>query len=157
MFLDFHGHSTKKNTFMYGPEFPIIDKFYYESRIFPKLLGNATSMFRYYSCSFKINEFKETTARAVLLRKLYIPLSYTIETSNGSYFDYEKLKDVPYTEVLWKEMGWKTGMALFEYCELVVSAEKNRIDKIQNKKKAKEIMKKHNMRNVASKRNQGGL
>jgi murein tripeptide amidase MpaA len=29
MFLDFHGHSTKKNTFVYGPEFPIIDKFYY--------------------------------------------------------------------------------------------------------------------------------
>ena len=24
MFLDFHGHSTKKNVFVYGPEFPII-------------------------------------------------------------------------------------------------------------------------------------
>lgn len=35
-------------------------------------------MFRYYSCIFKINEFKETTARAVLLRKMNIPLSYTI-------------------------------------------------------------------------------
>ena len=29
MFLDFHGHSIKKNVFMYGPEFPIIDKNYY--------------------------------------------------------------------------------------------------------------------------------
>ncbi len=38
MFLDFHGHSTKKNVFAYGPEFPIMDKFYYESRIFAKLL-----------------------------------------------------------------------------------------------------------------------
>ena len=55
MFLDFHGHSQKKNTFMYGPEFPIIEKYYYEARIFPKLLGNITPMFRYYSCIFKIN------------------------------------------------------------------------------------------------------
>jgi hypothetical protein len=102
MFLDFHGHSTKKNTFMYGPEFPIVERYYYEARIFPKLLGNATPMFRYYSCIFKINEFKETTARAVLLRRLAIPLSYTIETSNGSYFDYELLKDVPYTLPLWR-------------------------------------------------------
>lgn len=87
MFLDFHGHSTKKNTFVYGPEFPIIDRFYYEARLFPKLISNSTCMFRYYSCSFKINELKETTARAVMLRRLNIPLSYTIETSNGCYFD----------------------------------------------------------------------
>lgn len=78
MFLDFHGHSTKKNTFVYGPEFPIVERYYYEARIFPKLLGDATPMFRYYSCIFKINEFKESTARAVLLRRLGIPLSYTI-------------------------------------------------------------------------------
>ena len=78
MFLDFHGHSTKKNTFVYGPEFPIIERYYYESRIFPKLLGNITNMFRYYSCIFKISDFKVTTARAILLRRLNVPLSYTI-------------------------------------------------------------------------------
>lgn len=88
MFLDFHGHSTKKNTFMYGPEFPITDRYYYEARVFPKLIGSLCPTFRYYSCIFKINEQKESTARAVLLRRLGIPLSYTIETSNGFFFDY---------------------------------------------------------------------
>lgn len=29
MFLDFHGHSIKKNVFAYGPDFPIITKNYY--------------------------------------------------------------------------------------------------------------------------------
>lgn len=29
MYLDFHGHSTKKNCFMYGPEFPITNSNYY--------------------------------------------------------------------------------------------------------------------------------
>ncbi len=55
MFLDFHGHSTKKNVFVYGPEFPIIHRYYYECRIFPKIIGNHTMMFRYYSCSFKVS------------------------------------------------------------------------------------------------------
>lgn len=26
MFMDFHGHSTKKNVFMYGPQYSIIKK-----------------------------------------------------------------------------------------------------------------------------------
>ena len=137
MFLDFHGHSTKKNTFMYGPEFPIVDRFYYEARLFPKLLGNATPMFRYYSCLFKINSFKETTARAIILRKIGVPLSYTIETSNGSFFDYEKLCDIPYTQQLWKIMGLKIGEALFEYVDLVLTADRNRYEKITSKKKDK--------------------
>lgn len=29
MFLDLHGHSSKKNVFMYGPEFPIFNPMYY--------------------------------------------------------------------------------------------------------------------------------
>lgn len=66
-------------------------------------------MFRYYSCSFKVAECKNTTARAILMRKMNVPLSYTIETSNGFYFDYEKLKDVPYTDTKWKQMGEKVG------------------------------------------------
>lgn len=44
-------------------------------------------MFRYYSCSFKISEYKSTTARAIFFRQINIPLSYTIETSNGFYYD----------------------------------------------------------------------
>ena len=78
MFLDFHGHSTKKNVFMYGPEYPIIKKEYYESRIFPKIIGDLTNMFRYYSCSFKISYEKRSTARAIFLRALSIPFSDTI-------------------------------------------------------------------------------
>ena len=78
MFLDFHGHSSKKNVFMYGPEFSIIDRQYYSSRVFPKLLGDCTKMFRYHSCIFKISDLKTTTARAVVLQKMNIPNSYTL-------------------------------------------------------------------------------
>ena len=87
LYLDFHGHSVRKNVFMYGPEFTLMDNEYYESRIFPKIIDNRTEMFRYYSCIFKITEEKKTTARAIFLKQHNISLSYTIEASNGSYYD----------------------------------------------------------------------
>jgi hypothetical protein len=58
IYLDFHGHSVKKNVFAYGPEYAISHKNYYEARIIPKLISTKTNMFRYYSCSFKISESK---------------------------------------------------------------------------------------------------
>lgn len=44
-------------------------------------------MFRYYSCSFKISEDKKTTARAIFLKNISIPFSFTVEASNGSFYD----------------------------------------------------------------------
>jgi hypothetical protein len=54
MYLDFHGHSRKKNTFFYGPSFPIHEPNYYKSRIFPKLVEKVDSNFRFYSCTFTL-------------------------------------------------------------------------------------------------------
>ena len=76
MFIDFHGHSVKRNVFFYGPEYHVYESMYYKSRILAKLLSNATPMFRYYSCIYRITPCKKSTARAVLLKQ--IPYSYTI-------------------------------------------------------------------------------
>jgi hypothetical protein len=58
MYLDFHGHSTKKNCFTYGPDYPITSNSYYECRLFPKIIAMQTLMFRFYSCIFKISTCK---------------------------------------------------------------------------------------------------
>lgn len=68
MFLDFHGHSLKKNVFMYGPQYKIWNNNYYKSRIFPKMLYDHSEMFRYYLSIFRINPSKQSTARAVFLK-----------------------------------------------------------------------------------------
>ena len=83
-FLDMHGHSVKKNVFLYGPGYEIWETSYYKTRIFPKIISMKTEIFRYYSCVFRIADFKRTTARAVLLG--YIPHCYTFEASVGSYY-----------------------------------------------------------------------
>jgi len=55
MFIDFHGHSVKKNVFAYGPDHPIFDPKYYTSRLFCKILSKTSDMFRYYSCIFRVS------------------------------------------------------------------------------------------------------
>ena len=131
MFMDFHGHSVKKNVFMYGPEYNIMDRYYYESRIFPRILSKRTPMFRYYSCVFKIEDIKKTTARAIFLKYFNIPMCYTIEASNGSYYDTELLKDVHFNEEMWIEMGTEIGAGISEYLSIMQAAELARINKMK--------------------------
>ena len=38
LYYDFHGHSRKKNTFAYGPSYPLSNANYYKCRILPKLI-----------------------------------------------------------------------------------------------------------------------
>ena len=54
-FIDMHGHSVKKNVFIYGPDYSIWDPNYLKCRILPKLLDEKTSMFRYYGCIFRVS------------------------------------------------------------------------------------------------------
>lgn len=75
LFLDYHGHSTRKNAFILGPG--IFDaQMLNDIRILPKLMAQQTEIFRFPSCSFRLDENKKTTARA-LFGKL-AGLSYTI-------------------------------------------------------------------------------
>lgn len=83
--IDFHGHSIKRNVFMYGPEFAVSDKKYYMSKFIPKLISAQTEMFRFNSCIFKISHSKRATARAVFFQHFNISNCYTIEASFGSF------------------------------------------------------------------------
>lgn len=75
-----------------------------------------------------------------------IPLSYTIEASNGSFYDHDALKDVPFNQGHWVEMGKKVGTALGEYGELIVMSERYKIEKMQSRKAKKDIKIRKNSR-----------
>jgi hypothetical protein len=75
LFLDYHGHSTRKNAFVLGPG--IFDAHLLNDiRILPKIIANHTEIFRYPSCSFRLEESKKTTARALFGKMA--GLSYTL-------------------------------------------------------------------------------
>ena len=67
LYCDLHGHSRRKNTFMYGnTDFKKLD----DTRIFPFILSKISHHFSYDYCRFKMQNDKETTARIAMWREL---------------------------------------------------------------------------------------
>lgn len=90
---------------MYGPDFGIQHSNYDLCRELPRLLSALTSAFRYYSCIFRIASEKAATGRAILNRAIDVPFTYTLESSNGFYYDSSIRSEVPFTAKKWKEIG----------------------------------------------------
>ena len=102
-FFDLHGHSIKRNVFIYGPDYPTNKRQYYISRFIPKLLDHKTEMFRFYSSSFKISASKMSTSRAICFYDYKIKNCYTVEASFGNYMT--KIKEIiPFNTELFKKM-----------------------------------------------------
>ncbi len=80
-FIDMHGHSRKKNVFVYGPYYPLHNDKYLRMRVLPKLVSEETSKFRFFSCKFRIERSKEKAARIVLWREFNIMNCFTFEAS----------------------------------------------------------------------------
>jgi len=102
-FFDLHGHSIKRNVFIYGPEFQANKKEYFLSRFIPKILDQKTEMFRFFSSKFKISPGKMTTARAVCAYDFNITNSYTVEASFGNYMTRNK-EVIPFDSQLFRKM-----------------------------------------------------
>lgn len=134
-FLDFHGHSLKKNVFFYGPEYDIWNIKYDKAKILPKILSSRTEMFRMKSCLFKVASVKKATARAFMLT--YIPYCYTVESSLGIYKD-AKNHDQPFTIRKWNEVGYKIGLSFTEIVCRLVEIEQNAEKRKQKKSKKNE-------------------
>ena len=124
MFCDFHGHSRKRNIFVYGcerkerdggfhlgfPSYRIMEK------VFPKILSDtAPDLFSMVESSFKVQKSKESTARVVCWRELGLTNSYTLEATfagadsgayAGMHFQTSHLED----------MGEAFCKALLDYC-----------------------------------------
>lgn len=92
-FIDMHGHSRKKNVFIYGPYFPLHSEKYLKMRIIPKLLSEETTKFRYFSCKFRIEKSKEKAARIVLWREFNIMNCFTFEASFHGYLNDERVTE----------------------------------------------------------------
>lgn len=86
IFLDLHGHSVKKNLFIYGPEYPIYSPNYLKCRVLAKLMSEATEIFRYWSGLWRVQPNKRTTARAILNSEFKICNCFTVECSNALYY-----------------------------------------------------------------------
>ncbi|XP_077456293.1 cytosolic carboxypeptidase 1 isoform X3 [Stigmatopora argus] len=93
VFCDYHGHSRKKNVFMYGCS---IKETIWQTNInaassdlqedlayraLPKILSQIAPAFSMASCSFVVERSKESTARVVVWREIGVQRSYTMEST----------------------------------------------------------------------------
>lgn len=80
MFVDVHGHSRKKNVFMYGCHNKNTDKKNVE-KLFPLVFSKNHQSFSFEDCNFNIQKDKESTGRVVVRREFNVVNSYTLEAS----------------------------------------------------------------------------
>ncbi|XP_072619082.1 cytosolic carboxypeptidase 3 isoform X1 [Vulpes vulpes] len=117
LYCDLHGHSRKKNIFMYGCEGSDRCKaLYLQQRIFPLMLSkNCPDKFSFSACKFNVQKSKEGTGRVVMW-KMGIKNSFTMEATfcgstlgnkRGTHFNTKDLES----------MGYHFCDSLLDYCD----------------------------------------
>jgi hypothetical protein len=112
LICDFHGHSRKKNVFIFGnenppsSEFDGVEKVSYLTKRFPQILSAKNHMFDFSSCRFNIEASKESTARVVMYREFGILNSFTLESTYCGFDIAEKrvvylIRDCRLSRVIW--------------------------------------------------------
>ena len=92
LFCDVHGHSTKKNVFMYGCNSSAFGSSFFGSsdvnhkglrreQHFPKLFSERCPFVSFKDCHFDVDKKKENTGRAAVARECALVHSYTLEAS----------------------------------------------------------------------------
>ncbi|KAM9470800.1 cytosolic carboxypeptidase 4 isoform 2-T2 [Clarias gariepinus] len=132
VFCDYHGHSRKKNVFLYGCSVketlwqsgsPVNTSSLKEDpgyRTIAKTLDRIAPAFSFNSCNFLVEKSRASTARVVVWREMGVLRSYTMEsTYNGC--DQGIYKDLQTGTRELEEMGIK-------FCQSLVTLRKNSIN-----------------------------
>jgi len=116
IFCDFHGHSRRKNIFMYGCHNPSTPE---ETRFFPFILSKLCPFFVFGYSRFGSQRSKEATARVAMFNELKIPAIYTMESSFcGS--DQGPFKNYHFSTDNLMQAGRDFCRSLFVYCAVSI-------------------------------------
>lgn len=96
MICDMHGHTKKLSAFMYGC-CKIAENIYdsqqnLKAKSIPYLFSTNNKFFSMKNSHFRIENYKNTTARIVLFNNLCLPHSYTLESSFYGHQEGKKIK-----------------------------------------------------------------
>lgn len=89
LYCDLHGHSRKRNSFIYGCNRAANGGFnsWTKVRLLPRILARNSHVFDINSCKFKVEKSKMGTARVVVWKDFEVTNSFTLENSFHG-FDY---------------------------------------------------------------------
>lgn len=116
LFCDLHGHSKKKNIFMYGCSDNSSTPRRIITRIFPRILWKTSQNFSFQDCSFAMQKSKESTARVVVYKQFGLINSYTMEASFcGANFGRNNEKH--FNTRHYEQMGHFLCEAILDFCD----------------------------------------
>lgn len=78
LYCDLHGHSRRKNIFMYGNNYSDKPD---ATRVFPYIMSKLCDYFSFEQCRFSMHKSKEATARMAMWKEIKIPGIFTMEAS----------------------------------------------------------------------------
>lgn len=115
VFCDIHGHSRKKNAFMYGCHQVTeggLDA-WTKSRLLPKIFAKKSSMFSMEDCNFRVTPDKAGTGRVAIWRELKLVNSFTLEVSLYGYKTENGV--VPFDQESLETLGAEFGHSLHDF------------------------------------------
>lgn len=115
LFCDIHGHSTKKNAFIYGCNTAAEGGFcsWTKVRLLPRIIAKQTYMFNINDCCFRVTGDKSGTARITVWREFKVTNSFTLEVSLWGY-DYGR-EVMPFTDKKLEQLGVDFLLSILEY------------------------------------------
>jgi len=117
LYCDLHGHSRRKNIFMYGNN--LKDK-PHETRVFPYIMSKLCDFFSFEQSRFSMNRLKDGTARIAMFKELNIANIFTMEASFCGA-DRGEYKDRHFSTDYLMEAGSKLMESLIVYCKIEVN------------------------------------
>ncbi|CDW89042.1 zinc carboxypeptidase family protein [Stylonychia lemnae] len=126
LYCDMHGHSKKKNAFIYACNAAANGGFqsWTKVRLFPRILAKNSYRFNLNDCTFKVQKSKLGTARVVVWKEFSITNSFTLENSFFGY-DYGIDGEVREFKVIdYSELGFEIAKSLWEYNQLCAQIQK---------------------------------
>lgn len=107
MMCDIHGHSRKRNSFIYGCTTAANGSFlsWTKVRLLPRIMARRSEMFNYRNCKFKLENNKLGTARVVGWKEMTITNSFTLENSFYGYKHGDISNTIHYSKDHLRKMG----------------------------------------------------
>ena len=127
LYCDLHGHSRKKNSFIYGCNRAANGGFnsWTKVRLYPRILARDNHVFDINSCKFKVEKSKLGTGRVVVWSEFDVTNSFTLENSFHG-FDYgDTFKEFTADDL--RNLGVDLVLALYHYQKVLLEIEKELI------------------------------
>ena len=128
LYCDLHGHSRRKNIFMYGNN---IKETPHATRVYPYIMSKLCDFFSFEQSRFSMSPLKSQTARITMFKELNIPSIFTMEASFCGT-DRGKLKNQHFTSDHLMLAGRRLLESLIVYCKIEVHATIKEIKKAES-------------------------